>query len=62
MSKAIRNSFGGIILPATDIEPFGPDSCLKPVDNLTKVIQATSPGDMLLFIIAMNKKEKEKKI
>jgi hypothetical protein len=61
MPKAIRNSFGYIVLPSTDIEPFGPESCLKPVGDLAKVIQATSPGDMLLFMIAMDKKEKGKK-
>ena len=40
-----------------DIEPFSPDSCLKPVGELAKTIQATSPGDMLLFMIAMRRRK-----
>ena len=44
----------------TSIEPFSPESCLKPI-GLAKVMMETSPGDMLLFMIALDKKEREEK-
>ena len=44
-----------------DIEPFGPDSVLKPIGSLAQTIQATSAGDMLLFMIALNRKEEQEK-
>ena len=60
MRNAIRNSSGVIVIPdRSHIEPFGPDSVLKPVGELAQVIQATSPGDMLLFMIALGRQEKK---
>ena len=45
----------------TSIEVFSEESCLKPIDPLAKVIQHTSPGDMLLFMIALDKKKRAEK-
>lgn len=61
-SKTIRTSSGAVAIPSTSIEPFGPDSVLKPVGQLAKVIQATSAGDMLLFMIALGKEEAKKNL
>ena len=37
------------------------ESILKPLSDLGAVIQRTSAGDMLLFMIALNRKEQEDK-
>jgi len=58
MRNAIRTSSGAVAIPSTAIEPFSDESCLKPI-GLAKVIQETSPGDMLLFMIALGRQEKK---
>ena len=61
-SKTIRTASGAVAIPSTSIEPFGPDSVLKPIGSLAQTIQATSPGDMLLFMIALGKEEAKKNL
>jgi hypothetical protein len=39
--------------------PLSEDSCLKPLSNLEVAIANTSPATMLLFMIAMEKVERE---
>lgn len=38
--------------------PFEGESVLKPLSDVQRTIEATSAGDMLLFMIAMGRKEK----
>jgi hypothetical protein len=38
-----------------NIEMHGPESCLKPVGELASILQRTTTGDMLLFMIALDR-------
>jgi hypothetical protein len=59
----IRHSEAREDIPdSSQIEPFGPDSCLKPISKLGQIYNATPPGDLLLFMIALNRKEQKKNL
>jgi hypothetical protein len=35
------------------------ESCMKPIDMLTRAIETTSPGDFALFLIALNRRDRD---
>ena len=45
------------------MKDYNPDdeTVMKPIGDITKLIAATSPGDLLLFMIALELAEREKK-
>ena len=41
----------------TNVKPFSEESVLKPVGDMARIVAATSPADLLLFLIALNKQK-----